>query len=120
MKLFESAQKYLAEVGIHLVPTKIAPFSGKSLRLLLWFIVSQLLACLFLFFEAQKFDEYVSTFYTCFTLFIITTHFLILILKSRKLFKFINDMGEFVEKSEYNLSIDSVENNKKFVQLCIF
>lgn len=102
MKLFKSVKSDLAVLGIFSSDNLIGkpPSKVKSLLMLYSLFMSSVFCSVFLFYEAQDFGERTSSFYNVITINIIAIEFAIYIWKSEKIFKFVVDLEEFIEKSE--------------------
>lgn len=98
MKLFQSIQKSFVGLGINTL--EVEPVGAKSYMIVFLFVVQLIFNTIFLLNGAKNFEEYASTFYNSEMVIINIVDFSTLIWKTKCLIKFIDDIEEFVEKSE--------------------
>lgn len=106
MKIFQLAQQYFEVLGIR---SQHSRCNLKSLAVWIRFIAASISSCLFLLVEAQNFVEFALAMYNFITYTIVGLCGVILIWKSKKLFKFISNFENFILKSEYHLNIRSID-----------
>lgn len=101
MKLFQIAQKKIAILGITSAQsTQKTPFNWKIIRVYFIYGVAWTSSALFLFKEAETFDEYTNNIYITSATAMIMFCFTVVVFKMAKLFQFISDCGKVTERGE--------------------
>lgn len=101
MKLFQSIQKGFAVLGIQSPQLDEKPsFNIKFFIILILIFMHFVFNLKFLLFIAQDFEEFVNIFHALIMGFIIIMNEMLIIWKSKKIFKFISSFESFIEKSE--------------------
>lgn len=104
MKHFKLILKHLVSMGIYSSRLHQKSYiSIKNLRILFILIINHMFGWMFILNEANIFEEYVSSCYSCIMAYVILTDFAILVWKSNVLYRFIKDFDGFIERREYHL-----------------
>lgn len=97
MKLFQVIQKNFLVLGISSNQPRL---NGKLVKTCLVYALSVTLSAAFLFFEAKSFIEYTSNIYITTAVSVISTYFIVWILKLKKFFKLIENLENFYDESK--------------------
>lgn len=104
MKMYQSIRSNLAVLGIYdSQSNKVNRNNVKSFLILFLLYLTAAFICAFLFIEAQSLDEMSESFTTALTTVICAADLTIFILKTEKLFEFMNNFESIIAKSEFNL-----------------
>lgn len=106
MLMFQSAQKYLAVLGIEKYQkSRKYPFNERIIIIMNTFILACISGILYLNYSRESIDiqEYMIVAYTTFTTIINGIEYVILVWQSSKLFALIEDLESIVHDSEYKL-----------------
>lgn len=100
MKLFQNVNKYLMILGIQSPDLGQERFPAKKFIILFVFTLNLCASCIFIFYEAELYEEYTSTFYSEIAAVVLINDFLVLIFNSKMLFKLIKNVEDFIDTSE--------------------
>lgn len=78
--------------------SRLYPFNGKSLMVLLMYAIDLIINGIFLLDGAESFQEYVNSMFTCSTLIVSVMGFEVVIWKMAKLFEFLKKLEKTIEK----------------------
>lgn len=97
MKILQTVQKKYAILGICSNQSKC---NRKSVLMCLIYSLGCTLSALFLFYEANSFQEYTNNIYITSALAMCVTFFAIVVVKMRKLFEMIDNMEKSIDESK--------------------
>lgn len=108
MKKYQSIRDHVAIFGIYDSQlNKTRRNNVKSLLILFSFYLTATSVYAFMLFDSQSFGVFAQSFTIALTIIVNASDLAIIILKTEKLFEFMNDFESIIEKSKYN-TIESI------------